>query len=156
VLDGRTDGTGAQEGRHAIYKYADGELVYRPEASVPDRDAPVFNRWQTPRGGQNHLVLPDGTHVRLNAASTLTYAINGAARERLVQLEGEAEFEVDRDPYRPFRVASRGQLVEVLRTRFNVNCCPDDPLVRTTLVEGALKVSGGTGQRPVLLAPGAQ
>src|SRR5690606_20915617 len=154
VLDERADGTVAKEGRHAIYKQADGELVYRPEASVPDRDAPVFNRLQTPRGGQYHLVLPDGTHVWLNAASTLTYAISGVARERLVQLEGEAYFEVARDPDRPFRVASRGQVVEVLGTRFNVNSYPDEPLVRTTLVEGAVKVSGGTGQRPVLLAPG--
>lgn len=156
VLDERADGTVAKEGRHAIYKQADGELVYRPEASVPDRDAPVFNRLQTPRGGQYHLVLPDGTHVWLNAASTLTYAISGVARERLVQLEGEAYFEVARDPDRPFRVASRSQVVEVLGTRFNVNSYPDEPLVRTTLVEGAVKVSGGTGQRPVLLAPGEQ
>ena len=156
VLDERPDGTVAQEGEHAIYKHADGELVYQPEASGADREVPVFNRLQTPRGGQYHLVLPDGTHVWLNAASTLTYAISGATQERLVQLEGEAYFEVARDPARPFRVASRGQVVEVLGTHFNVNSYPDEPLIRTTLVEGAVKVSGSTDQRPVVLAPGEQ
>jgi len=156
VLDERPDGTVAQEGEHAIYKHADGELVYQPEASGADREVPVFNRLQTPRGGQYHLVLPDGTHVWLNAASTLTYAISGATQERLVQLEGEAYFEVAGDPDRPFRVASRGQMVEVLGTHFNVNSYPDEPLIRTTLVEGAVKVSGSTDQRPVVLAPGEQ
>jgi len=156
VLDERPDGTVAQEGKHAIYKHADGELVYQPKPSGVDRDAPVFNRLQTPRGGQYHLVLPDGTHVWLNAASTLTYAISGATEERLVQLEGEAYFEVARDPARPFRVASRGQVVEVLGTHFNVNSYPDEPMVRTTLVEGAVKVSAGTDQGPVVLAPGEQ
>ncbi|PPL02702.1 FecR family protein [Parapedobacter indicus] len=156
VLDERPDGTVAQEGEHAIYKHADGELVYQLEASGADREVPVFNRLQTPRGGQYHLVLPDGTHVWLNAASTLTYAISGATQERLVQLEGEAYFEVAGDPDRPFRVASRGQMVEVLGTHFNVNSYPDEPLIRTTLVEGAVKVSGSTDQRPVVLAPGEQ
>jgi Fe2+-dicitrate sensor, membrane component len=156
VLDERPDGTVAQEGQHAIYKHADGELVYQPEASEADGDAPVFNRLQTPRGGQYHLVLPDGTHVWLNAASTLTYAISGTTQERLVQLDGEAYFEVARDADRPFRVTTRGQVVEVLGTHFNVNGYADEPLVRTTLVEGAVKVSAGTDQRPVVLAPGEQ
>jgi len=156
VLDERPDGTVAQEGEHAIYKQADGELVYQPEASEADRDAPIFNRLQTPRGGQYHLVLPDGTQVWLNAASTLTYAIGGATRERLVQLDGEAYFEVARDPDRPFRVVSRGHVVEVLGTHFNVNSYPDEPLVRTTLVEGAVRVSADSDQRPVMLAPGEQ
>ena len=156
VLDERPDGTIAQEDQHAIYKQADGELVYQPKASGADRDAPVFNRLQTPRGGQYHLVLPDGTHVWLNAASTLTYAISGATPERLVQLEGEAYFEVAHDPDRPFRVASRGQVVEVLGTHFNVNSYADEPLLRTTLVEGAVKVSASADQQPVMLAPGEQ
>ena len=157
VLDEQPDGTVAQDGQHAIYKHADGELVYQPEASgIAERDAPAFNRLQTPRGGQYHLVLPDGTQVWLNAASTLTYAISGATQERLVQLDGEAYFEVARDPDRPFRVASRGQVVEVLGTHFNVNSYPDEPLVRTTLVEGEVKVNGTTNERPVVLAPGEQ
>src|SRR5690606_36902830 len=60
------------------------------------------------------------------------------------------------DPARPFRVASRGQVVEVLGTHFNVNSYPDEPMVRTTLVEGAVKESAGTDQGPVVLAPGEQ
>src|SRR5690606_16115457 len=129
VLDERTDGTVAKDGQHAIQKHANGELVYQRDGAATESDKPVFNRLQTPRGGQYHLVLPDGTHVWLNAASTLTYAISGAAQERIVQLDGEAYFEVARDPNRPFRVASRGQVVEVLGTHFNVNSYLDEPLV---------------------------
>jgi len=156
VLDERTDGTVAKDGQHAIQKHANGELVYQRDGAATESDKPVFNRLQTPRGGQYHLVLPDGTHVWLNAASTLTYAISGAAQERIVQLDGEAYFEVARDPNRPFRVASRGQVVEVLGTHFNVNSYLDEPLVRTTLVEGAVKVIGSANQQSVVLSPGEQ
>src|SRR5690606_26694388 len=156
VLDERPDGTVAKDGRNAIQKHANGELVYHRDGATTEADKPVFNRLQTPRGGQYHLVLPDGTHVWLNAASTLTYAISGAVQERLVQLDGEAYFEVARDPNRPFRVASRGQVVEVLGTHFNVNSYLDEPLVRTTLVEGSVKVIGSANQQSVVLSPGEQ
>ncbi|MFC6099299.1 FecR family protein [Olivibacter domesticus] len=157
TLNGRSDGEIAQEGAHAIYKNADGELVYQPgEADHNSHEAPVFNTLQTPRGGQYHLVLPDGSRVWLNAASSLTYTINGSAQERFVKLEGEAYFEVAKDRERPFRVESRGQVVEVLGTHFNINSYPDEPIVKTTLVEGSVKVVPIAHKGSVILQPGQQ
>ncbi|MGK6350713.1 FecR domain-containing protein [Parapedobacter sp. DT-150] len=157
TLDDRQDGKVAQEGGHSIYKNTDGELVYQlADQRNTDAGIPKFNTMSTPRGGQYHLVLPDGTKVWLNAASTLTYAVSKSANERLVTLEGEAYFEVTKDPRRPFRVKSKGQVVEVLGTHFNINSYADEPDVKTTLVEGLVKVIESNHQRMVMLQPGQQ
>lgn len=118
----------------------------------------------TPRGGQYQVVLQDGTTVWLNAASTLRYPSHFDADERVVELLGEGYFSVAHDPERPFRVRSRGQIVEVLGTAFNISAYPDDPDVRTTLEAGSVRLiavpeSGGKGtptSDPVVLAPGEQ
>lgn len=157
VLDGRPAGKIAQEGSQLIYKDAGGDLVYRRDTHDENNaGTPIANTIQTPRGGQYHLMLPDGTKVWLNAASSLTYAVNASTKERLVKLEGEAYFEVAKDPKRPFRVESGGQLVEVLGTNFNINCYADEGVVKTTLVEGAVKVGRTTKHRSVILQPGQQ
>ncbi|HWV70602.1 MAG TPA: FecR domain-containing protein [Pseudosphingobacterium sp.] len=155
TLDSSPDGEIAQEGSHAIFKNTDGELVYRlDDVSQNSNRAVVFNTMHTPRGGQYHLTLPDGTKVWMNAASTLTYAVNGSTRERLVKLEGEAYFEVAKDPEHPFRVESKGQVVEVLGTHFNINSYPDESTVTTTLIEGSVKVAETAKRKSVILRPG--
>lgn len=157
TLDSSPDGAIAQEGSHAIYKNTDGELVYRLDDVGQQSDsATIFNTMRTPRGGQYHLILPDGTSVWINAASTLTYAINRSTRERRVKLEGEAYFEVAKDPEHPFRVESKGQVVEVLGTHFNINSYPDESVVKTTLIEGSVKVVETDKQKSVILRPGQQ
>jgi ferric-dicitrate binding protein FerR (iron transport regulator) len=157
TLDSSPDGEIAQEGSHAIFKNTDGELVYRlDDISQNSNRAVVFNTMHTPRGGQYHLTLPDGTKVWMNAASTLTYAVNGSTRERLVKLEGEAYFEVAKDPEHPFRVESKGQVVEVLGTHFNINSYPDESTVKTTLIEGSVKVAETAKRKSVILRPGQQ
>lgn len=157
ALDNKPDGEIARDGRHAIYKSADGELTYQHQDDDKfDTEKPVLNTLRTPRGGQYHLVLPDGTKVWLNAASTLTYTISKSGNERLVKLEGEACFEVAKDINRPFRVESRGQVAEVLGTQFNINCYPDEPNVKTTLVEGSVNVVATTKQQSAMLTPGQQ
>jgi ferric-dicitrate binding protein FerR (iron transport regulator) len=157
ALDNKPDGEIARDGKHAIYKNADGELTYQhQDDGKSDTEKPVLNTLRTPRGGQYHLVLPDGTKVWLNAASTLTYTISKSGNERLVKLEGEACFEVAKDINRPFRVESRGQVAEVLGTQFNINCYPDEPNVKTTLVEGSVNVVATTKQQSAMLTPGQQ
>jgi len=156
-LDDRSNGEIARDGNQTIYKNADGQVVYQHTSQVGAESAePVFNTLSTPRGGQYHMILPDGTKVWLNAASTLTYAINQTSKERLVTLQGEAYFEVARDAERPFRVASKGQVVEVLGTEFNINSYPDEPQIKTTLVQGAVKVVETSGNQDVVLVPGQQ
>lgn len=110
-----------------------------------EQDAPVETiTLSTPRGGTYSIRLPDGTQVWLNAASTLTYPSRFTAHERVVHLEGEAYFDVpaltDRQGARPFRVESATQRIEVLGTEFNVSAYADESVVRTTLVEGSVRV----------------
>lgn len=109
---------------------------------------------KTPRGGTYHITLSDGTKVWLNAASSLVYSpLLNKNNERRVLLEGEAYFEVAKDKAHPFIVESKGQEIKVLGTHFNVNSYPDEPVTRTTLLEGSVKVNNTRimpGQRAVL------
>lgn len=95
----------------------------------------------TPRGGTYQVTLADGTKVWLNAASSLHFPSNfkGLAN-RKVKLTGEAYFEVAKNKAQPFVVEGQGQELEVLGTHFNVNAYPDEGGVKTTLLEGSVKV----------------
>lgn len=96
----------------------------------------------TPRGGQYQFTLADGTRVWLNAASTLKFPANfQSATTRSVQLIGEAYFEVAKNKSKPFIVESKGQKVTVLGTHFNINSYPDQKSMKTTLLEGSVRVS---------------
>ncbi len=107
-------------------------------------------RFVNPRGeGQKELVLEDGSKVFLNAGSVLKYPPHFAGSERLVELNGEAFFEVSGNSGGPFRVLIRDAEVDVLGTFFTVMAYDDEPASRTTLVEGAVKITSG-GQSSVL------
>lgn len=108
----------------------------------------------TPKGGQYQLVLPDGTKVWLNAASSISYPASfEAANERKVSVTGEAYFEVASDKARPFRVVSGDQVVEVVGTNFNVNAYGDAGATVTTLLEGKVRLSGLKSGEKVVLSP---
>src|SRR3546814_15311552 len=100
------------------------------------------------------LTLSDGTKVWLNSASTLKYPSQFAASERIVNLEGEAYFEVSKGV--PFKVLRHGQTVEVLGTQFNVSAYPEEQRVQTTLVEGAVQVAFENQSQPLRRQPGEQ
>ncbi|NOW95045.1 FecR family protein [Mucilaginibacter sp. SG564] len=138
-------GTGeiAREESTAINKDSTGKIVYVVAAAgnqVPD----LMNTISTPRGGQYQVVLPDGTHAWLNAASSLRYPAVFTGPNRVVELTGEAYFEVVKDMSHPFHVITATQTVEVLGTHFNVNSYADEPSVKTTLLEGSVKVIHGS------------
>ncbi|MBO9728119.1 MAG: FecR domain-containing protein [Chitinophaga sp.] len=157
ALDEQANGAIAKAGSNTIYKNANGQLTYvANESKEKEEEALVSNTLKTPRGGQFQLTLPDGSKVWLNAASTLTYKISRTSRERLVELKGEAYFEVARDANRPFKVLSKGQVIEVLGTHFNVSSYDDEPSVKTTLAEGAVKIVETNKHRDVVLEPGQQ
>lgn len=142
---------------HTVYKQADGQLGYvRNKEVSAGGNKSLINTLKTPRGGQYQLTLPDGSKVWLNAASQLTYSIDNNQPERIVDLQGEAYFEVARDKNKPFKVRSKGQVVEVLGTHFNISSYDDDPSVKTTLSEGAVKVTETTNNKTILLEPGQQ
>lgn len=115
----------------------------------------------TPNGGTYQITLPDGTHVWLNAASTLTYPRRFSDTERRVTLMGEAYFSVTKDADKPFIINSRDQRIEVVGTEFNVNAYTDEAATTTTLVNGWINVAAAghapTGDAPVhRLLPGQQ
>lgn len=144
ILDSAKKGILAREGNVPIYKSSSGRLVYRDIPTGSTLAGPVaYNSISTPRGGQYQLVLPDGTQVWLNAASSLRYPAQFAGLTREVTLTGEAYFEVAKDRLHPFRVLTSRQQVEVLGTHFNINDYDDEPSVKTTLAEGSVKIISG-------------
>jgi ferric-dicitrate binding protein FerR (iron transport regulator) len=123
-----------------INKKANGQISYTRYGVSTEQPVNAFNTVITPRGGQYQLVLSDGTKVWLNSASSLKYPVTFTGNKREIELSGEAYFEVAHNPHKPFRVISNGQIVEVLGTHFNVNAYADEPAIKTTLLEGSVKV----------------
>lgn len=127
-----------------------------PDQSQGTRQSMIL---QTPRGGTYKLVLPDGSEVWLNAASTLKYPSQFEADKRIVELEGEAYFHI-KHLYRkqgeniPFKVISNQQVVDVLGTQFNISAYPGSDAVKTTLVEG--KVAVTSPKKRFILTPNEQ
>ncbi|MBC9912364.1 FecR family protein [Chitinophaga varians] len=116
---------------------------------------PAYNTLSTPRGKLFHLILPDGTEVWLNAASSLRYPVSFNTAERVVELNGEAYFEVKQAAAKPFRVKTGGESeIRVLGTGFNVNAYTNEPAVTTTLLHGSVQVLAARQQQ--LLKPGQQ
>jgi transmembrane sensor len=112
----------------------------------------------TAKGQTYQFTLPDGTKVWLNAASSLKFPSNfNGAKQRRIELTGEAYLEVSKDKLHPFIVESSGQTVEVLGTHFNISSYADEGSVRTTLLEGSVRVSDGKGaERSIVLKPNQQ
>ena len=150
LLDSSRNGTVSAQGNIIITKKASGQLVYTSNGQASSSES-GFNTLKTPRGGQYQVILPDGTKVWLNAASSLKYPAFFATNDRKVELNGEAYFEVAKNPKSPFRVTVNGKPgVEVLGTHFNIMAYPDESFMATTLLEGRVKV-GST-----ILKPGQQ
>ncbi|WP_198674122.1 FecR family protein [Chitinophaga alhagiae] len=114
--------------------------------------ATLYNTLVTPRGGEYRIELSDGTKVWLNAASSLRYPTQFNGKERKVYLSGEAYFEVAKDAKQPFIVNTDRMDITVLGTKFNLSAYPDDPVHKTTLAEGSVRVNSGGGG--VMLKPG--
>ncbi len=141
-------------------RYADGSLL-KGEPSIGQSNHRIY-QLATPLGGQYQIRLSDGTKVWLNAASTLKYPSHFTdLKERVVELSGEAYFEVARNVRQPFKVKTSQQLIEVLGTSFNIHNYQDEAEVKTTLMEGSLAIrpqnEPSTGSlATVKLKPGEQ
>lgn len=103
-------------------------------------------------GSKSEIILPDGTKVQLNGATTITYDVN-SSKQRLVQLSGEAFFDVAKNPDCPFRVIANGLQIEVVGTSFNVNTYKKG-VVETSLLTGQIKISGSSFPQEYILTPG--
>ncbi len=162
ILDSANNGAITKQGNITVIKLNDGEIAYNPQltthnsqSATADRPITVsYNTISTPRGGQYQLVLADGSKVWLNAESSLRFPTAFAGNERKVQLTGEGYFEVAHNASKPFRVSVNDMTVEVLGTHFNVNAYKDEDAVKTTLLQGSVRVS--EGHASVLIKPGEQ
>ncbi|NJK98129.1 MAG: FecR family protein [Bacteroidales bacterium] len=96
----------------------------------------------TPMGAKSQCILPDGTKVWLNAGSRLTYKKSFNEKERVVNLTGEAFFQVKTNKEKPFIVQTSKLSVKALGTTFNVKAYAEDKQVTATLVEGIILVEG--------------
>lgn len=106
----------------------------------------------TPRGGQYQAVLPDGSKVWLNAASSVQFPAVFTGNKRTVTVTGEVYIEVAKDKQKPFIVDVNGhQSVQVLGTSFNINSYADEGSIKTTLIEGSIRIN-----QQAILKPGQQ
>ncbi|MVN20476.1 FecR family protein [Mucilaginibacter arboris] len=170
-LDVSRSGPIARQSNISITKTTAGEIIYTAQNPNPKTagNTSVFNTITTPRGGKFKIELPDGTKVWLNAASSLKYPTQFTRKERKVELSGEGYFEVAKNKAIPFKVTTAsslksgaGQEIEVLGTHFNINAYADEGAVKTTLLEGSVRVRptgpkiSANGSGEVVLKPGQQ
>jgi len=137
-----------------VSKTQSGQVIFDYSGSEP---AGEQNTITTPYGGQWQIRLPDGSQVWLNAASSLTFPTSFShGVNRIVKLTGEGYFEVAKDAAHPFIVLSGDQRVEVLGTHFNINSYADEPSLKTTLIEGRIKVGVLGNNASMILKPNDQ
>ncbi|WP_143305973.1 FecR family protein [Chitinophaga vietnamensis] len=149
VLDSAGHGTLQQGG--ATIQLGNGQVAYHPGDQPP---AAAMNMLSTPPGGQYQLLLPDGSKVWLNAASSIRFPSGFSGSERKVEITGEAYFEVAANARQPFVVSAGDKTVQVLGTRFNFMAYPEEPGANVTLLEGAVRV--GYQADTTTLKPGQQ
>ncbi|WP_316753767.1 FecR family protein [Pedobacter gandavensis] len=143
-----------------ISKSENGQISYssvtKSKTEHGGQQAPEYNTIETPRGGKFQILLPDGSLVWLDAASSLKYPVVFAGKERKVELTGQAYFEVAKSKGKSFKVLSANQEVEVLGTHFNVNAYANQPSIITTLLEGSVNVNLKNTKSGQRLKPGQQ
>lgn len=152
VLDSAQNGEiSKQYGSSVVLQ--DGKLIYNPTGNSTGEIA--YNLMSTPKGRQFNMTLSDGTRVWLNAASSIRYPTIFAGKQRTVEITGEAYFEVAKNAEMPFHVRiNKGSEIEVLGTQFNVNAYDNERTMKTTLLQGSVKVTANGNN--VVLKPGQQ
>src|SRR5690606_2575923 len=152
-----TDGSNIVDDKGAIMY--DGHSAIGDATPKKSRSNPSY-QLSTPRGGTYQITLADGTKVWLNAGSQLKYPGHFEGEARVVELVGEAYFDVSEQvspltgKLQPFVVVSDGQKIEVLGTEFNISAYPDDAETKTTLIDGSVRVVSVEGT--AFIRPGEQ
>ncbi|WP_436484585.1 FecR family protein [Chitinophaga sp. ARDCPP14] len=144
VLDSAGNGTVAVQGQVKVVK-ENGMIKYQGAAKEE-----LYNEIVTDKGKQWRMVLPDGSGVWLNAGSSIRYPLSFNGKERLVDITGEVYFEVVHNEKQPFKVRTGKYVIEDIGTAFNVNAYADEPVMKTTLIEGLIRING------TLMKPGEQ
>lgn len=150
ILDSIANGAITNEAGINVIKL-DGQLAYNQESTTTEV---LYNTVTTPKGGQYQLVLADGSKVWLNAASSLRFPTAFTGADRQVELTGEGYFEVNHNVDKPFHVKVNDMDIQDWGTHFNINGYNDEPTIKTTLLEGKVKLT--KNDKYVLLNPGQQ
>ncbi len=150
-LDEARNGVLASENNTNIRKTGSGQLEYsidnKPIESIK------YNTLSTPMGGQYQLALPDGSRVWLNSGSSIRFPTAFIGKERIVELKGEAFFDIKENKKMPFIVHTSNSMdIRVLGTQFNVMAYDDEKNINTTLIEGSVQILKESGT--ALLEPG--
>ncbi len=153
ILDSAENGALSTQGGTAVLKLADGKIAYEGSHENNSKKI-VYNTISTPTGGQYNLTLSDGSKVWLNAESSLKFPASFAGEDRMVELIGEGYFEIAHNEEKPFHVSVNNAIVEVLGTHFNINAYSNENSLKTTLLEGSIKVIKGS--QNVIIEPGQQ
>ena len=156
ILDSADNGQVANLGSSSVIRINKGLLSYNPlRSNRAVTNSNQYNTLTTPKGGQYQLELSDGTKVWLNAASSIRYPTSFAGVAiRKVEVTGEAYFEIAKDAKQPFQVKVGDMQVDVLGTSFNIEAYKDEPTIKTTLLEGGVRITEGTNTQ--ILNPGEQ
>lgn len=125
-------------------------FIYKNTTRTPD-----FLYASTSYGEKKEVILPDGSKVILNSQSTISYPPKMEGKTREVKLQGEAYFDVVKNPTRTFIVNAEEIEIKVLGTKFNVNAYENQETITTTLFEGAVSVGTDSGNT-YRLKPGEQ
>src|SRR5699024_2837118 len=138
-----------------------GLLIYNGDRrNDNERKEIQYNTITTPKGGQYKIILADGSKVWLNAASSMRFPVVFSGEKRAVYIKGEAYFEIAKNEKKPFEVFVNDKIkVEVLGTHFNVRAYKKASAIKTTLLEGKVKVinsgfAGNGNEQEVVLKPG--
>jgi ferric-dicitrate binding protein FerR (iron transport regulator) len=156
VLDSLHDGAVIAQGQTTV-SIKNGQLTYaaREIKGICGAEfGPLFNTLTTPKGRQYQFTLPDGTRVWLNAASSITYPTEFCGKDRTVTITGEACLEIAKDPSRPFNIRTNTMDVEVLGASVDVNAYSDEGVIKTTPLEGGVRVKNAANA--IVLRPGQQ
>jgi len=149
-LDNAANGQLAEQGGVEVVKLANGQIAYHVKA-LKNKQV-MWNTMSTPRGGQYQLILPDGTNIWLNAASSVTFPTAFPDNKREIKIKGEVFLEVAKDKRKPFFVNINDKSsVRVLGTHFNINSYENEENITTTLVEGSIQINDD-----IVLKPGQQ
>lgn len=126
----------------------DSTVLNYQQAPARTSEKLAYNKVNVPRGGEYQLTLSDGSKVQLNSMSSIRFPVQFAQDCRLVELEGEAYFEVSKTG-QPFIVQTKGMKIEVLGTTFNISAYANEEY-QTTLVSGSVKVQTENGSNRIL------
>lgn len=150
----------ASDDKTIINKTEPGKVIYSDNGKAIATTV-TYNTITIPRGGKWNVVLPDGSKAWLDASSSIRFPVAFTGNNRTVKITGQVYFEIAHNAAKPFRVVANGQTVEDIGTHFNINAYTDEPAIKTTLLEGSIKVSApgspsSKNRAGIVLVPGQQ